>query len=139
MRWAAFGFDDGAGGLAFVAAEVVQDDDVSLREGRGENLLDVEEEGFAVDRSIDHPRRIDPVMAQRGDEGQGLPMAVGRVGLKPSSPRAPTPQGRHVGLHPGLVDEHQPRGGDSALMGLPSRPFSRHVRTRLFLGQQRFF
>ena len=41
------------------------------------NLFDVEEEGFAVDRPIGHPRRINPVVAQRGDEGQGLPMAVG--------------------------------------------------------------
>ena len=30
----AFGSDDGAGGLAFVAAEVVQDDDFARREGR---------------------------------------------------------------------------------------------------------
>ena len=42
--------DGGASGLAFVAAEVVQDDDIAWREGRSENLLDVEEEGFAVDR-----------------------------------------------------------------------------------------
>jgi hypothetical protein len=63
----AFGSEDGAGGLAFVAAEVVQDDDIARREGRGENLLDVEEEGLAVDRPIDPPRRINPVVAQRGD------------------------------------------------------------------------
>jgi hypothetical protein len=135
----AFGSDDGASGLAFVAAEVVQDDDIARREDRGENLLDVKEEGFAVDRPIDHPRRINPVVAQRGDEGQGLPMAMGRIGLQPSSPRPLAPQGRHVGLHPGLVDEHKLRGRDPALMGLPPRPLSRHVRTRLFLSQQRFF
>jgi hypothetical protein len=70
----AFGSNDGAGGLAFVAAEVVQDDDVSRREGRGENLLDGEEKGFAIDRPIDYPGRIDPVAAQRGDEGQSLPI-----------------------------------------------------------------
>jgi hypothetical protein len=85
----AFGSDDGAGGLAFAAAEVVQDDDIARREGRGEDLLDIEEEGFAVDRPIDRPRRIDPVVAQRGDEGQGLPTAVGRIGLQPS----PSPAG----------------------------------------------
>ena len=131
--------DDGASGLAFVAAEVVQDEDIARREGRSENLLDVEEEGFAVDRPVDHLRRTNLVVAQRGDEGQGLPMAMGRIGLQPSSPRPPAAQGRHVGLHPGLVDEHKLRGRDPALMGLPSRPLSRHVRARLFLGQQRFF
>jgi hypothetical protein len=29
-----------------------------------------EKERFAVDRPVDHPRRIDPVVAQRGNEGQ---------------------------------------------------------------------
>jgi hypothetical protein len=82
--------------LPFVAAEIVQDDDIAGREGRVENLLDVEEEGLAVDRPVDHPRRIDPVMAQGGDEGQGFPMGVGRIGLEPSSPRPPAAQGRHV-------------------------------------------
>ena len=32
----AFGSDDGASGLAFMAAEVVQDDDIARREDRGE-------------------------------------------------------------------------------------------------------
>ena len=74
----AFGSDDGASGLAFMAAEVVQDDDIARREDRGEKfLLDVKEEGFAVDRPIDHPRRINPSVAQRGDEGQGLPIGDG--------------------------------------------------------------
>ena len=75
------GSDGGAGGLGFVAAEVVQNDDIAWREGRGEDLLDIEEEEFAVDRAVDHPGRIDAVMAQGGDEGQGLPVAVGRIGL----------------------------------------------------------
>jgi hypothetical protein len=44
----AFGSDDSASGFAFVAAEVVQDDDIARREDRGEDLLDVEEEGFPV-------------------------------------------------------------------------------------------
>ena len=37
----AFVSDDGAGGLAFVAAEVVQNNDIAGREGRGEDFLDV--------------------------------------------------------------------------------------------------
>jgi hypothetical protein len=44
-----------------------------------------------------------------------------------------------ISLHPGLVDENKLRGRDPAPMGLPSRPLSRHVRTRLFLSQSRFF
>src|SRR5580704_5061880 len=85
----AFGSDDGASGLTFVAAEVVQDDDIARREGRSENLLDVEEEGFAVDRPVDPPRRINSVVAQRGDEGQGSSNGRGAHG-----PSAVVPQPR---------------------------------------------
>jgi MFS superfamily sulfate permease-like transporter len=80
-----------ASGVAFVAAEVVQDDDIARHEDRGENLLDVKEEGFAVDRPVDDPRRINPVVAQRGDEGQGLPMAAGRIGFS-RRPLVPQPR-----------------------------------------------
>ena len=36
------GPDGAAGGLALVAAEIVEDDDVAFGQGRRENLLDVE-------------------------------------------------------------------------------------------------
>ena len=49
--------DGAAGGLAFVTAEVVEDDDVARRERRGENLLDVEGEELAVDRAVDDHHR----------------------------------------------------------------------------------
>jgi hypothetical protein len=42
-------------------------------------------------------------MAQGGDEGEGLPVSVGRIGLQPLSLRPPTSQGCHVGLHPGMA------------------------------------
>ena len=47
--------DGGTGGLALVAAEVVQDDDVARREGRDADIGDVALEDAAVDRSIDDP------------------------------------------------------------------------------------
>ena len=62
----AFGPDSGAGGLALVTAEVVEDDDVARRQGRRQYFLDVDEEDRAVDRTIDNPGRVDPVMAQGG-------------------------------------------------------------------------
>jgi hypothetical protein len=80
-------------------AEVVQEDDIARREGRGENRLDVEEESLAVDRPIDHsPKHINPLMAERGDQSLGLPMAVGRIGLQPSSLYPPAAHRHHVGL-----------------------------------------
>ena len=41
-----------------------------------ENLLDIELEALAVDRSVDEPGRIDAIVAQCGQEGHGLPMAM---------------------------------------------------------------
>ena len=125
--------------FALVAAEVVQDYDIARQEGRGEDLLDVEEEDFAVDRPIDHPRRIDAVVAQRGDESQGLPMTVRRIGLEPSSPRPPAPQGAMLVFTQVSSMNMSRQGAIRPLMGLPSRPLSRHVRPVLLLGQQRFF
>lgn len=60
--------------LAFVRAEIVHDDYIPRLEGRRENLLDVEEKSLAVDRSVDQPRRVDAIAAQRGQEGHGLPV-----------------------------------------------------------------
>ena len=64
---------------------------------------------------------------------------MGRVGPQALAAWRPAAQGRHVGLHPRLVDEHQARGGDLRLMGLPARAPARHVRACLLLGQQSFF
>ena len=62
-----------------MGGEVVQDHDISLVQGRGQLGFDVEVEEFPVYRPADDPRRVQPIMAQCGDEGLGLPMAKGRV------------------------------------------------------------
>jgi hypothetical protein len=49
---------------AFVAAEIVEDDDIPFGEGRSQYLLDVEGEEFAVDGAIDDPRGIDAIDPQ---------------------------------------------------------------------------
>jgi hypothetical protein len=48
------GYPDGAtNGLAFVAAEIVDDDDIAGPQRRHQDLLDIGKEAFAVDRSVD--------------------------------------------------------------------------------------
>ena len=111
----------------------------ALREGGGEDGLDIEQEEFAVDRPIDHPRGVDAVVSQGGDEGQGLPVSVRRIGLEAPPACSPAAQGRHVGLDPGFINEHQPRRVDPALVGLPTRSLARDIRPYLLLGQQSFF
>ena len=55
--------EDAADDFGFVAAEVVDDDDVAGLECRQQKLLDVGAEAVAVDRPIDDARRVDPVAA----------------------------------------------------------------------------
>lgn len=74
--------DGGAGRLALVTAEVVQHDDISRRQRRSQDLLHIEPEELAVYGAVNDPGRVDAVMAQSGDEGQGLPVAEGRAGLQ---------------------------------------------------------
>ena len=135
----AFGPDGLACRLAFVGAQIVEDDDIPLGQGRGEHLLDIGGEEIAIDGSIDHPGRIDPVMAQCGDESEGLPMSERSKGLEPLAPGPPTPEWSHVGLDPCLVDEHQPFGINPALMGLPADALAGDVRPILLHWQDRFF
>jgi hypothetical protein len=48
-------------------------------------------------------------------------------------------QAGHVGLRPGLIDEHQPRGRDFALSLFPLPAPAGHVGAILFAGAQAFF
>ena len=128
-----------AHGLALVAAEVVHDDDIAGRERRHEELLDIGSEELAVDWAIEHARRVDPVMAQRGEEGQRLPRAERGLGDELATALRPTPERGHVGLGPGLVDEDEALGIKPPLILLPLRPAPRDLRTTLLSGEQRFF
>ena len=69
--------DRPADGLALVAAEVVEDDEVAGPQRRHQVLLDPGLEGALVDRPVEHARRAQPVPAQGGQERQGAP-APGR-------------------------------------------------------------
>ena len=106
-------------GFAFVTAEVVHNHDITGTKRRQKNLLDVETKALAIDRSLNEPRRIDPVVTQRRQESRGLPTAVRNFGGQPVSARRPSPQGSHVGPGPGLVDEDQTLRFDAVLIFCP--------------------
>jgi hypothetical protein len=99
-----------AHGLAFVAAEIVDDDDVAAPQGGHQHLLNIGQEACAIDRTVEHAGRIDAVHAQRGNESQGAPASVRGPADETLAPTAPATQRRHVCFDPGLVDEHQPAG-----------------------------
>jgi len=67
-----------SGRLAFVAAEVVDHDHIARSQDRHQNAFDTGAEDVAVHRAIEHPRRIDPIVAQGGDEGGRVPVPEGR-------------------------------------------------------------
>ena len=131
--------DSLAYGLAFMATEIVDDDDVAGLERGNEDLLYVDQEPLAVDRTVDQPGCLDPIVAQRGQEGHGLPVTVRRLRPEPLSARRPAPERRHVCLGPGLVDEDQTGRINPALILPPLRPTSRDVGTILFAGEHGFF
>ena len=136
----------GAGGaderphrLAFVATEIVHDDDVTFAQRGQEDLLDIGSKALAVDRPLKQPRCIDAVMAQGGQEGRGLPVAVRDLGDETLAAWRPSPQRRHVGLGPGLVNEDQAFRLDATLILCPLRPSARDVGTIAFPSHHAFF
>jgi hypothetical protein len=131
--------DGAAYGIALVRAKIVHDHDVAWPQGRDENLLDIKPEAVAVDRSVDEPWRCDAIVAQRSQECHGFPVAMWHLGFDPLAARRPPSERRHVGLCPGLVDEHQAGGIDPTLIHRPLRPPTRDVGTVLLGGDQRLF
>ena len=85
--------------------------DGALVQGRGRLGFDMAVKEFAVYRTVDDPRRVQPVMAQRGDEGpapdviRGLPVPVAEAGVIHQPHPAWRPSGRlgHVGLERGFA------------------------------------
>jgi len=66
-------------------------------------------------------------------------MAVRDLGDQAATARGPASQRRHVGLGPGLVDEHQAGRIDTALILDPLRSPTRDVRTIAFASHHAFF
>lgn len=133
------GSDDVAHHRAFVRAEIVENDDIARFQGSDELGFDVGLESLAVDRAVENPWRLDAIEPQGGDEGHGLPVAVGRMGDKPFSARAPATQWRHVRLDPGLIDEDQPLRVNACLVADPLLAPAPELWPQLLGGQNRFF
>src|SRR5947209_15521347 len=110
------------------------------RSGVGSPLdADSHAKAEAVDRPVNDARRGDAVVAQRRQKGQRAPAALRHLGDQASAATAaPMPAG-HIGLGPGLVDEHQALGIKPALIRLPPGPAASDVGAILLAGAQGFF
>ena len=118
---------------------VLEDHDVARLEGGRKELFDIGVEALAVDRSVEQAGRFDAVVAQRGEEGRGLPLALRNLVDGALSLRGPAAQTGHVGLRPGLVDEDQPSGVDEPLIGSPSFAVATYVRAILLARDEGLF
>ena len=113
--------------------------DVSGPERGEEGRLDIGKETRAVDRAVEEPWSVDAVMAKGGQERHGFPGALRHLGGEPLAARRPSPERRHVGLGPCLVNEDQALWIDPALIFRPLLAPSRDVGTVPFAGDQGFF
>jgi len=78
-------------------------------------------------------------MAKRGEEGQSFPVAIRNLGHEPLPARRPSPERRHVGFRPGLVDEHQALRIDPSLPVRPRDAPARDVGSIALAGDDGFF
>jgi len=133
------GTNGAADRAAFMRAEVIHDNNVTGAQHRSEHLLDISLETFAVDWTVEDAGRIDASTAQGGHEGQGFPMAVRNLGMKPLAAPAPSAKRRHIGLCPGLVDKDETPGRKPCLKTFPCGAFAGDIRTVLLAGRDAFF
>lgn len=91
-----------------VDADVVHEHDIASLEGWSKNLFDIGAEGFAVHRSFKHEGRSDAVMAQRGDECGGLPIAVDHLLDQTLALRCPAVEPGDIAGNGGFIEENQP-------------------------------
>ena len=136
-----------------MGAEIVHHDDVAEREFDDQHLGDPSPEGFAIDRAVEDAGRLQSIGAQGGQEGQGAPLAMGCPAQHTRALRPPSPERRHVRLHPVrpeidpqdrflavlTINEDKPMRIQSCLNPLPAPALTRHVRTQLLQREQTFF
>lgn len=120
-------------------AEIVENDDIAWLQDFDELGFDVDLESLSVDRPVENPWRFDAIVPQGGNEGHGLPMAVGGMGDQPFAARAPATQRRHVRLDPGLIDKDQPCRVNARLVTDPLLAPAPELWPQLLGGQNRFF
>jgi hypothetical protein len=125
--------------LSFVRAEVVENHDVARLQRRDEELFDIGAEALAIDGPVEQAGRFDAVIAERGQEGRGLPAAMRNLVDETLSLWRPAAQAGHIGLRPRFIDEHQAPGIDKPLIGSPAFAVAAYVRAILLARDKGLF
>lgn len=126
-------------GFSFVAAEIVQDHHIAGLQGWNQRLLDSGAETLTIDWPVEQERGVHAVAAQGGDEGIGSSAVMRHLTDQPLPALAPSPEGRHVGLGPGFINEDQTAPLDAFLMAAPAGAAARDIRPVLLRGEGAFF
>lgn len=127
-QFGAGGFNGSLHGGSLVRAQVVHDDDIAGRQSWEQKLLYPVAKELSVYGAVDDARRGDGIMAQGGQEGAGLPVAVRNAADQALASRGTTIEACHVGLHPGFVDEDELRRVELDLALGPGSPGIGDVR-----------
>ena len=118
---------------------VVGHHDVATLERRGQTLLYVSQECFAIHGSFDQHGSHDAGLTQASDKRHRLPVAHGRVREQPLSARVPTVKAHHVGRDCRFVDEHEASRVKPALLANPASARASHVGALALCRPQAFF
>ena len=122
-----------------VAAEVVEDDDVSGLQCGAQKLLHPGQEQLAIHGPVDDQGSGQSMVAQAGNKGGRLPTAQRRRSDASAALGGAAIAPRHVGRGPGFIDKHQLFDVQRRLRFTPGAPRCLHVLALLLAGVQRFF
>jgi len=131
--------DGTADELPFMAAKIVEHDDIADAQCRDEELDDPREEDGSIDRAVDDARGDDAIGAQPGQERHRGPAAVRDTPDQALPARRPAVRAGHIGLGPGLVDKDQAFAINAALVASPTDALASDVGSFLLGGAQGFF
>jgi len=125
--------------IHFVAAQVVEDDDIAAAKRGAQELLDPSQEQFSVHGAVDHHGRSQLMVAQAGDERRCFPIAEGRRIDASTTLGGTAMVSCHVGGGPGFIDKYKLLDVHRRLRFSPGAPRCLHVLALLLAGVQGFF
>lgn len=91
-----------------VNRDIVHEHNITAFQGRSENLFDIGPERLAVHRAFEHERGGHTIVAQRGDERGGLPIALEYLLDEPLAARRAAVEAGHIARDAGFIDEDEP-------------------------------
>jgi hypothetical protein len=132
-------FDRRAHRRLFVDGEIVEHDDIAGAERRDQDLLDVREKRWIVDRSVEDGRGGEAVEAERRDDRVRLPMTAGRVIAQARAAQTAAVPAQQVRRDPAFIEKQILRHVAEWLPRLPLPPRRGDIRPTLLVGVYRFF